>query len=202
MTKPRLTYFDAPVSRGEECRLALHLAKVDFEDVRLKREEWAALKPKTPYGTVPILELEGKPILAHSNAILVYVGRSYGLHPKDAFEAAMHEAVLEYAEELRHHVGPSLRMSDPVEKKKVREALATTYLPGWAAHVERQIVKGPFFGGDQLNVVDIKLYSIVRWFVTGVVDHIPATVFADFPRLMGVHDAVREHPGVKAWYAR
>ena len=26
MSKPRLIYFDAPVSRGEECRLALHLA--------------------------------------------------------------------------------------------------------------------------------------------------------------------------------
>ena len=37
MTKPKLTYFDAPVSRGEECRLALHLAGVDFEDDRLKR---------------------------------------------------------------------------------------------------------------------------------------------------------------------
>lgn len=26
MGKPKLIYFDAPVSRGEECRLALHLA--------------------------------------------------------------------------------------------------------------------------------------------------------------------------------
>ena len=37
MSKPKLTYFDAPVSRGEECRLALHLAGIDFEDVRIKR---------------------------------------------------------------------------------------------------------------------------------------------------------------------
>jgi len=36
MTKPKLTYFDAPVSRGEECRLALHLAGVDFEDIRIR----------------------------------------------------------------------------------------------------------------------------------------------------------------------
>ena len=32
MSKPKLSYFDAPVSRGEECRLALHAANVDFED--------------------------------------------------------------------------------------------------------------------------------------------------------------------------
>ena len=42
MAKPRLIYFDAPVSRGEECRLALHLAGVDFEDVRIKFDAWPA----------------------------------------------------------------------------------------------------------------------------------------------------------------
>src|SRR5512140_767473 len=71
MTKPKLIYFDAPVSRGEECRLALHLAGVDFEDVRIKPADWPAMKPQTPYGGMPILELPGQPPLAQSNAILV-----------------------------------------------------------------------------------------------------------------------------------
>jgi len=57
MTKPKLMYFDAPVSRGEECRLALHVAGVEFEDVRVKRDEWPKLKPTTPYGSVPVFEI-------------------------------------------------------------------------------------------------------------------------------------------------
>ena len=36
MSKPRLTYFDFAGSRGEECRIALHLAGIDFDDVRVK----------------------------------------------------------------------------------------------------------------------------------------------------------------------
>ena len=32
MSKPRLIYFDFAGSRGEECRIALHLAGVDFDD--------------------------------------------------------------------------------------------------------------------------------------------------------------------------
>src|SRR3954452_22082143 len=110
MTRPRLTYFDAPVSRGEECRMALHLAGVDFEDVRIKFAEWPALKPTTPYGTMPFLELPGKPVLAHSNAILVYVGREHGLHPTDNFEAARHEGMMAHVEDLRAVLGPTLRM--------------------------------------------------------------------------------------------
>ncbi|HVW29127.1 MAG TPA: glutathione S-transferase [Polyangiaceae bacterium] len=202
MTKPKLTYFDAPVSRGEECRLALHLAGVDFHDNRLKREDWPALKPKTPFGSLPLLEIPGKPVLAQSNAILVFVGRKHGLHPKDDFDAAYHESVMHSVEDLRAAVGPSLRIEDPAEKKKVRERLAATTIPEWGARAERLIEKGPFFAGEKLHVVDIKLYSIVRWFTNGVLDHIPSNVFADLPKLTGVHDAVREHPGVKAWYAK
>ena len=59
MARPKLIYFDAPVSRGEECRLALHIAGVDFEDVRINRKDWAALKPTTPFGGVPILRVTG-----------------------------------------------------------------------------------------------------------------------------------------------
>ena len=203
MNKPRLIYFDAPVSRGEECRLALHLAGVEFEDVRLARGEWPALKPETPFGCVPVLELPGRPPLGQSNAILVYIGRQHDLHPEDDFEAARHEAVMGYVEDLRAHVSPTLRISDEDEKKKGRTALAESYLPTWAAYAERQIgEQGPFFAGAKLHVVDLKLHRIVHWFAAGIIDHIPTTVFSTFPRLNRVYEAVRDHEGVKDWQAK
>jgi glutathione S-transferase len=201
MTKPRLIYFDAPVSRGEECRLALHLAGIDFEDVRINAAAWTAIKDQTPYGGLPVLELPGKPPLAHSNAILVLIGRRHGLHPADDFEAARHEGMMQHVETLRAFVSPTLRM-DEAEKKAAREALVAGFLPAWAKAAERNIPGTPFFGGEKLQVVDLKLYMAVRWFIGGKVDYIPATIFADYPRLVAVHDAVREHPGVKAWYAK
>jgi len=201
MSKPRLTYFDAPVSRGEECRLALHLAGVDFEDVRIKLADWPALKEQTPYGSVPVLELPGRGTFAHTNAILVLIGRRHGLHPADDFEAARHEGMMAHVEDLRARVSPTLRMAEP-EKKAAREALVADYLPAWARAAERNIVSAPFFGGEKIHVVDLKIHLAVRWFIGGKVDYIPATIFADFPKLMGVHDAVRDHAGVKSWYAR
>jgi glutathione S-transferase len=201
MSKPRLIYFDAPVSRGEECRLALHLAGISFEDVRIDAASWPAMKEQTPYGGLPVLELPGHAPFAHSNAILVLVGRRHGLHPTDDFEAARHEGMMQHVEDLRAVVAPTIRMGE-AEKKTVREALVAGYLPAWARAAEKNIVAGPFFGGEKIHVVDLKLHMAVRWFIGGRVDHIPATIFADYPRLMGVHDAVRDHPGVKSWYAR
>src|SRR5215218_1119747 len=109
MMKPKLTYFDAPVSRGEECRLALHLAGIDFEDVRIKGADWPQMKAKTPYGSMPVLELPERPPLAHSNAILVMIGRKHGLHPRDEFEAARHEGMMQHVEDLRGVVAPTIR---------------------------------------------------------------------------------------------
>jgi glutathione S-transferase len=201
MTKPRLIYFDAPVSRGEECRLALHIAGVDFEDVRIQSADWPAMKGETPYGALPVFELPGRPPLAHSNAILVMIGRLHGLHPTDDFEAARHEGMMQHVEDLRGVVGPTIRMGD-TEKKAAREAMVKNYLPAWARSAEKNILAEPFFDGAKLNVVDLKLHMAVRWFIGGKVDHIPATIFAGYPKLMQVHDAVRDHPGVKAWYAK
>jgi glutathione S-transferase len=197
-----LIYFDAPVSRGEECRLALHVAGVDFEDVRIKREEWPALKPTTPFGSVPVFEVSGHAPLAQSNAILVLIGRQHGLHPEDKFEAARHEAMMCHVEDLRTTVGPTLRISDEAEKKKAREALVQSFLPAWGMTTEKQIGEGPFFGGAKLNVVDIKLHMGVRWFLGGKVDHVPSTIFSGFSKLMRIHDAVRDDARIKAWYTK
>ena len=202
MSKPRLIYFDFAGSRGEECRIALHLAGIDFDDVRIPGADWPALKPKTPYGSMPILELAGKPPLAQSNAILVYIGRQYGLHPTDDLEAAYHEALMAHAEDLRHAMGPSMRIADEAQKRAAREELARDYLPTWGSNVERQLGDHRFVGGDKLHVVDLKLYMIVRWLVSGTVDHVPTTVFNTCPRLMRLFQQVGDHPGVMAWLGR
>ena len=201
MNKPKLTYFDAPVSRGEECRLALHLAGIDFEDARVEGAAWPAMKEQTPYGGLPVLELPGQPPLAHSNAILVLIGRRHGLHPADDFEAARHEGMMQHVEDLRAVVAPTIRMGD-AEKRAAREAMVAGFLPAWGRSAEKNILGDPFFGGATLHVVDLKLHMAVRWFIGGKVDHIPATIFAGYRKLMAVYDAVRGHPGVKSWYAK
>jgi glutathione S-transferase len=201
MTEYKLTYFDFSGSRGEECRLALHVAGVEFQDNRITQEQWAALKPSSPYGALPILETPGKLMLAQSNPILAYVGRLYDLHPKDAWEAARHEAILESVEEVRVALGPSGKLTDADERKRAREALASGYLQTWGANMERQI-QGRFVAGAKIQVADIKLFQILSSLTKGVIDHIPTTVFSAFPKLTGVYAAVLAHPKVADWRSK
>jgi prostaglandin-H2 D-isomerase / glutathione transferase len=195
-----LTYFDFSGSRGEECRLALHLAGVPFTDDRITGADWAGRKASTPWGNMPVLEVDGKK-LGQSNAILQWVGRTHGLLPTDPWEAARHEAILAAGEELRHSFMPAMREKDPELKKSLREEFAAGYLQSWGANVEAQI-QGPFVGGTELSVADLKVYLCANWFVSGVVDHIGVDVFSAFPKLMALHAAVKNHPDVVAWNGR
>lgn len=201
MTQLTLTYFDAPTSRGEECRLALFLAGVDFVDNRIAGEAWAGLKPNMPFGCLPVLELEGKPKVSQSVAILSWVGRRYGLLPKDDWEALRLESLLCATEDLRAVIGTTFGIADPEELKRRREALVEGPLRSWATRMERQIL-GPFAGGAELSVADIKLFVVIGWLKKGVLDHVPPDVLAPFPKLEALFTAVSRHPKVVQWYAR
>ena len=119
MTKPRLTYFDTARSRGEECRLALFLAGVDFDDNRIQRADWPALKPTTPFGSLPVFEVPGKPAVSQSNAILGHIGRRYGLLPDDEWEALRLESLMSAVEDIRHAVTRTFGIQDVEELKRL-----------------------------------------------------------------------------------
>jgi glutathione S-transferase len=201
MPKVTVTYFDFPGSRGEECRLALTLAGVEFFDERLKPAEFQARKSNTPFGALPVFTVEGHPPLAQSNAILTLIGREHGLLPSDPWEAARHHAVMDAVEDLRHTMGPITRIKDEAEKKAKREEAARGYLPEWAGNVEKQL-EGPFVGGHTPSVADLKIFVVLGPYLKGAIDHVPATVFDGHPKLLAVHKAVAALPAVVAWYAK
>lgn len=201
MTKPKLTYFDAPTSRGEECRLAFCIAGVDFEDNRIAREAWAALKPTTPFGALPTLEVPGKPPVSQSNAILGHIGRRYGLLPKDEWEALRLESLLSACEDLRYSISATFGINDAEELKRKRTELVAGPITRWGANMEKQVV-GPFASGEAISVADVKLYVVIGWLKKGVLDHVPSDVLSPFPKLEALWQSVDRHPKVVAWYAR
>jgi len=201
MPKITLSYFDFDGGRGEDSRLALYIAGVDFIDDRIKPGNWPTLKAATPFGCLPVLEIEGKGTISQSNAVLTYIGRAYDLHPKDLWEAARHEAIMAAVEELRDATAATIRIKDEDAKKRAREQLASGLMQQWGANIEAQLGDGPFVGGAELSVVDLKLSVSVRFFIGGGADYISGDVFAAFPKLLGLVDAVKEHPKVVAYYA-
>ena len=94
--------------------------KVPFEDVILTGDAWSSLKRETPWGQVPVLEVDGK-MLAQSRTIMAYVGRVTGLHPEDPFAAAKVDEFCDTVEEcvavcLAASFGKDVRAPAPIEQ--------------------------------------------------------------------------------------
>lgn len=89
--------WDGP-GKAEPARLAFAVKGVPFEDVTLTRSSWETIKPTTPWGQVPVLEVDGQQ-LAQSGAINSYVARELGLCPADPFGAAKVDEFCDTVEE-------------------------------------------------------------------------------------------------------
>lgn len=198
----RVTYFDLAGSRGEEVRLALAIAGQAFEDVRVDGEAFQRLKPDLPFGSVPVLEIEGHGVFSQTNAILRLIGRLHDLHPQEPYEAARHDALMDAVEDLRHKISPTMRIQDAAAKTAARQQLAEGYIPQWGRGVERLVGTGPFVGGERPNVADIKLYMADKWISSGVIDDLPKDLFDPCPRLKAVAQGIATHPAVVGWYAK
>jgi len=111
----KLTYFDAR-GRAEPARLLFAHAGVTFEDNRIARESWPTLKPKIPFGQIPVLEVDGK-MLPQSKAICRYLAKQFKLLGKDDFEAALADAYVDCVEDVTSNLR-EWWMEQEAEKKK------------------------------------------------------------------------------------
>eukprot|EP00924_Labyrinthula_sp_SR-Ha-C_P000313 snap_masked-scaffold_25-processed-gene-3.50-mRNA-1 protein AED:0.30 eAED:0.34 QI:0/-1/0/1/-1/1/1/0/213 len=207
MPKISLTYFDFPFWKAEVPRICLNLGGIEFEDIRIKRENWPELKPTTPFGYLPILEVDGK-WLTQGSVITKYVARLSKLVPEDEFDIAKTDELIHIAEEHSQVLSKLMRPKDEEEKKKVREEFVADGLYKMYDELNKVFEStgknGKFMFGDKLTVGDIFVWKFVGWLTGGVIDYFPdrETQLAKYPLLKKCIEAVDEHEGVKAYKAK
>lgn len=204
MPKLRLTYFDFHGGRGEPARLALFIGGIEFEDRRVPLADWPKFKSQTPFHAVPVLEVDGVP-LTQSNTINRFVGILAGLYPKDAWQAALCDEVMDAVEDITHQVVVTLAIKDDEAKKTARRALADGpirfYLERLQARLERS--GGTYFADERITIADLKVFVWVRSLRSGILDHVPTDLVDRFAPLLIQHfERVNSHPKIAAYYAR
>jgi len=202
MNKPKLVYFDIDGARGEAARLAFVIGGVPFEDDRVKFADWQGRKSNTPFGALPVLELDGQTV-AQSNGINRYVGKLAGLYPSDAWQAALCDEAMDAVEEIATSVWSTMSLP-PAEKKAQRERLAAGPLPDFLDRLQRRLLAhgSQYFADGRLTVADLKVFVWIRHLRSGQLDHIPVDLAERVaPRLVEHYDRVKEHPAIKAYYA-
>jgi prostaglandin-H2 D-isomerase / glutathione transferase len=201
MPKLVLTYFDFHGGRGEPARLAMHIGGVPFEDRRIPGNEWPNFRDQTPFRAMPVLEVDGKTV-TQSNTINRYVGKLAGLYPKDEWQAVVCDEVMDAAEDISTKIGNTIAL-DADAKKKAREELAAGPIPRFLEQLQARLKAGggEYFADKRLTVADLKVFMLMRWLKSGVLDHVPADLPDRVAPLLVQHlERVRNHPKVAAYY--
>lgn len=203
----RLTYFDA-AGRAEPIRVAMFLAKLPFEDRRLKFPEFGAMREQGvfPLGAVPMLEIDGRP-LVQTGAILRYIARvgNTELYPTDPFAALIVDSAIDtFNDTVSNALIPSLFERDLEKKLEMRKALVGGPLTKACRYIEDLIGAGggPFLTGAKLTIADLVLGDTVRTYRSGRLDGISAETLAPYPKLAALGDAYEAHPAIIEYGAR
>ncbi|KAI8521855.1 hypothetical protein Bbelb_016090 [Branchiostoma belcheri] len=140
----KLTYFNGR-GTAEIVRLVFAAAGIEYEDVRIEKpeEQWPELKPKTPMGQVPILEVDGT-MLCQSNSIARYVAKVAGLAGKTPLDQARVDMIMDGMDDVGKKGNATHWEKD--EEKKVTTSLAWyPVLRDWGYWV---VQAGCAFGGS------------------------------------------------------
>ncbi len=202
MPKLILTYFDFDGGRGEAARLVMHLAGIAFEDRRIAGADWPALRDTMPFQAMPVLEVDGK-VITQSNTINRYLGKLAGLYPKDAWQAALVDEVMDAVEDISTKIANTIFIEDEA-KKKAREVLAAGPIPRFLQQIDTRLKAGggEWFVEKRLTVADLKCFLWVRWLKSGALDNIPADIVDKNAPLLAKHfERVKNHPKIAAYYA-
>mmetsp|Transcript_30029 Transcript_30029/g.76479 ORF Transcript_30029/g.76479 Transcript_30029/m.76479 type:complete len:217 (-) Transcript_30029:278-928(-) len=198
----KLHYFDFP-GRAEATRLMLNYGGIPFEDATFQREQWASLKPKMPFGQVPVLEVDGK-MLAQTSAIERYAAKLAGLAPSDPWEAAKVDEVLGFVAEANDLFAATYGIKDADAKIKARQEVCAGPLKDKFAKVTQMIeaAGGEFLTGSKPTHPDFVLFKLTSGLVGGTMDGVPTDLLDAYPVIKAHHNRVAALPTVAKMYEK
>jgi len=199
----KLTYFNAR-ARGEVPRWVLSYAGQSFEDVRVDGPDWPALKPKTPMGQLPFLEVDGK-TLPQSTSIARYLARKHGLAGQGEWEAATIDALVDYVADASKgyyewlkttFVPDNQARSDEVKYEYLNVGIKP-YLEGLERMLKQQQDGKAFFFGVNPTWADFAVVIFLDDLFT-----LDKDILEKYPTLAAHSDKVHGLKGIEEWIAK
>ncbi|CAJ0932389.1 unnamed protein product, partial [Mesorhabditis belari] len=194
----KLTYFDLR-GRAEVSRQLFALAGVPYEDNRLNFEQWPAFKQTTPFGQIPLLEVDGT-MIAQSITIARFLARRFGYIGANDIEAAqidsLADVIMDYHNEQKHFF-PVLMGRMPGDKdalyKEIYEPVRDKYLP---ILVEKFLKKNPngYLIGSKVSYADLMLAEHISVYM-----NVLPNAFDKYPELIAHKEKVQSLPALKQW---
>jgi prostaglandin-H2 D-isomerase / glutathione transferase len=194
--KPVITYFNIR-GRAEVIRLIFEELSIEYEDRRITdAAEWQALKPKLPFGAMPIYE-EGDLHIVQSHAMYRHLARKHDLYGRDEAEHILCDIVEEAVAEANEVLWRFFW--DPKQQEKMA-AFAAGALTTTLDNLQRWFLRGgidaQFWVGNSLTYADFAAFT----YLDEIRAFFPSTL-ARFSHLRDFRDRIAARPRIAAYIA-
>ena len=191
----KLIYFESR-GRAEVIRFIFAQAEVQYEDKRVTQEEWAKLKPNTPYGTLPVLEVDGKQ-LAGTIPIARFLAERFGLAGSNDFENADIDSIQDVATDFTIQLMLCFWEKDDAKKSELKKELQEKHCPRYLGELEKRAKtsnapEGWLWG--KLTWADLYFYQ-----GCGYLEEICPGALEGFPTLTKLKSSVESLPKIAKW---
>merc|ERR1712051_1011022 len=189
--KVKLTYFNLR-AKGEPARLLLAYGGIKYQDYRVSFEdqtEWKAMKPKTPYGSLPLLEWDGV-CIAQSVAIARFLAREVGLAGRNSLESAQIDEIVDAVNDIFQAGLNAVFSNDPAQMSKYEKET----LPAGLVNIEKILESrgGQYMVGNALSWADLRLFDFCH--------SLPQpNCLGNFPLIRNLTERVSNIPNIKTW---
>ncbi|XP_076239149.1 glutathione S-transferase S4 [Calliopsis andreniformis] len=200
MTVYKLKYFNV-MGLAEPIRFLLSYGGVEFTDIRLEHssKDWINMKPTTPFGQMPVLEIDGKEY-AQTLPICHYLAKQFNLLGKTDLDTLQIDAIANALHDFRRlTISQYYRESDPVVKAKKREEVFTNVIPFYLSKLEELAKNNDgYLHGGQLSYADLFFVAISDSINTAY----ESDITKDKPHLKALKEKILAIPSIKAWVER
>ena len=197
MPRYRLIYYNAK-GLAETSRFVLAQAGVDYVDKRMTSEEVPEFKSIAPYGSFPVLEVDGR-ALADSRSIARYLAEEYDLAGSNSFENAEIDSIVGVANDLFPHLASFWFEKDETRKAELRKEVEETHVPRYFGALEKRAAANNcttegWIYGAKVTWADFRLAIAIELFSKLFPD-----AMSSFPALLKLRQAVEKLPRIAKW---
>ncbi|XP_046402835.1 glutathione S-transferase-like [Ischnura elegans] len=193
-TTYKMTYFNVR-GLGEPIRYLLVYGGIDFEDKRIGFEQWPAMKSTTPYGKLPLMEIDGEQF-HQSAAIARYIAKQLKLTGDDDIESMLCDIVVDTFSDFRSQMTSWFREKDEAIKEKKRGPLINETVPFYMERFEKELEKNNgYFVRGKLTWADFYVAAVVEV----MEDMCKISCLDKYPNIKAHKEKIENIPQIKAY---
>ena len=207
----KIIYVDTPFWRAEVPRLSLFYGSIDYEDIRISREDFLSAKKNgftqsghyLPFRQIPVLIINNYS-LTQTGAMSRYCGKLSGLYPKnDDLLAAKIDQIIDICTDMTVLFSNYRKNMETNIDYNKRKEFFDNILMNKMKLLENMLLNDNYFKDlNSLSIAEIAIWRIFGWFSSGLIEGFPTNFVKQLKTIQMICLKVEKFDFVKEWISK